>query len=222
MAQRQKSCIKDTTHFINFVERTKIHRDTILVSMDVTSLCTNIPQEEGIRTVCRAYDKKLSSLARWTNWCLACFDSIGRKRHRCNVSILLAWFCFGEWVFVSISAMKDVCKCNCHFSTHGSTLSLNQFHPSIKFTAKITFHDTILYKGDRFQTDPILDIKTHYKPTETFQYTHFTSFHPSGLKRGFVKGKVTRILRPNSWRVPLKLQTTPQRVVRKTRIAKSE
>ena len=56
----------------------------------------------------------------------------------------------------------------------------NQFHPSIKFTAEIseneiTFLDTIIYKGDRFQTDSILDIKTHYKPTETFQYTHFTS-----------------------------------------------
>ena len=40
----------------HFVERTKIHQDTILVSMDVVSLYTNIPQEEGITTVCRAYD----------------------------------------------------------------------------------------------------------------------------------------------------------------------
>ena len=30
--------------------------DVILVSMDVTSLYTNIPQEEGIDTVCRAYE----------------------------------------------------------------------------------------------------------------------------------------------------------------------
>ena len=50
----------------------------------------------------------------------------------------------------------------------------NQLHSSIKFTVeisenKITFLDTITYKGDRFQTDSILDIKTHYKPTETFQ-----------------------------------------------------
>ena len=32
-----------------------MHQDTILVSMDVASLYTNISQEEGI-TVCRAYD----------------------------------------------------------------------------------------------------------------------------------------------------------------------
>lgn len=36
-----KTChtlIKDTTHFINFVEQTKVSNDTILVSKDVTSL----------------------------------------------------------------------------------------------------------------------------------------------------------------------------------------
>ena len=43
------------------------------------------------------------------------------------------------------------------------------------------------------------DIKTHYKPTETFQYTHFTSCHPPGVKRGFIKGEATRLLlRTNS------------------------
>ena len=33
-----------------------IPQDTILVSMDVTSLYTNIPQQEGIQTVCSAYE----------------------------------------------------------------------------------------------------------------------------------------------------------------------
>lgn len=56
IAQRQRSYIMDSTEFINFVERTKTRQDTILVSMDVTSLYTNIPQQEGISTVCQAYD----------------------------------------------------------------------------------------------------------------------------------------------------------------------
>jgi len=46
--------------------------------------------------------------------------------------------------------------------------------------------------------DAILDIKTHYKPTGTFQYTHFTSCHPPGVKRGFIKGEAIRLLRTNS------------------------
>ena len=56
IAKQQKSYLKDTTDFINFIERTKVPKGTILVSMDVTSLYTNIPQEEGIRTICAAYD----------------------------------------------------------------------------------------------------------------------------------------------------------------------
>ena len=44
----------------------------------------------------------------------------------------------------------------------------------------------------------MLDIRTHYKPTETFQYTHFSSCHPPGVKKGFIKGEALRLLRTNS------------------------
>ena len=52
----QKSYLKDTTDFLNFIEKTKVAKDTTLFSMDVTSLYTNIPQEEGIEIVCRTYE----------------------------------------------------------------------------------------------------------------------------------------------------------------------
>lgn len=55
IAKTQKSYLKDTTDFINFIERTKVPENAIVVSMDVTSRYTNIPQEEGIDTVCKAY-----------------------------------------------------------------------------------------------------------------------------------------------------------------------
>ena len=60
------------------------------------------------------------------------------------------------------------------------------------------FLDTTVYKGTRFKDQSILDVKTHFKPTETFQYTHFTSCHPPSVKNGFVKGEALRILRTNS------------------------
>ena len=44
----------------------------------------------------------------------------------------------------------------------------------------------------------MLDIRTHYKATETFQYTHFSSCHPPGVKRGFIKGEALRLLWTNS------------------------
>ena len=56
IAKQQTSYLKDTTDFINFLEKTKVEENTVLVSMDVTSLYTNIPQEEGITTVCNAYE----------------------------------------------------------------------------------------------------------------------------------------------------------------------
>ena len=91
----------------------------------------------------------------------------------------------------------------------------NYFHPTIKFTAEIsdnqiTFLDSTVFKGERFTKDSIWDVKTHNKPTETFQSTHFTSCHPPGVKYGFIFEK-------NIWRGPFEIQTTPQskRVPRK-------
>ena len=57
-------------------------------------------------------------------------------------------------------------------------LKANRHHPTIKFTAEISqektnFLDTTIFKGERFYKDSIFDIRTHFKPTETFQYTHF-------------------------------------------------
>ena len=43
IAQIQESYLKDTTHFIRFIENTRVPRNAFLVSMDVTSLFTNIP-----------------------------------------------------------------------------------------------------------------------------------------------------------------------------------
>ena len=36
IAQKQKSYLKDTTNFINFIETTKVPENAILVSMDIT------------------------------------------------------------------------------------------------------------------------------------------------------------------------------------------
>ena len=55
ITKSQKSYLKDTTDFVNFIERRNLPEDAFLVSLDVTSLYTNIPREEGINTVCRAY-----------------------------------------------------------------------------------------------------------------------------------------------------------------------
>ena len=74
---------------------------------------------------------------------------------------------------------------------------------SIKFTTEVSetetnFLDTTVYKGERCKTESVLDVCTHFKPSETFQYTHFSTCHPSGVKRGFINGEAQRLLRTNS------------------------
>ena len=64
----------------------------------------------------------------------------------------------------------------------------NKQQTTIKLTAEIsdtetTFLDTDIYKGERFKSNSVLDVRTHLKPTETFQWTHFSSWHPPGVKK---------------------------------------
>ena len=73
----------------------------------------------------------------------------------------------------------------------------------------------------------ILDIKTHYKPTETFQYTHYSSCHPPGVKRDFIKGEAIRLLPTKSseinlqkaisnFKTRLQIRGYPKQLVNKT------
>ena len=82
-------------------------------------------------------------------------------------------------------------------------LEANRHHPTIKVTTDISdkgtnFLDSTIFKGERFHTDSIFDIRRHFKPTEKFQYTHYTSCHAPGVKKGFIKGEVLKLLRTNS------------------------
>ena len=66
--KKQKSYIKDATDFVHFVENKRHFQTTqssLLYILDVCSLYTNIPQEEGIEVVCQYYNEHSSE--RMTN-----------------------------------------------------------------------------------------------------------------------------------------------------------
>ena len=233
ISKSQKSYLKDTTDFINFIEKTKVKKRTFLVSMDVASLYTNIPQEEGIDIVCTAYDnfhknnppiptKYLREMLRLIlkensfqfngrHYLQTHGTAMGTKTAVSFANIFMAkieteilskvvskptvWKRYIDDVF----SLWDISKPDIETFIE----QVNLHHPTIKFTAEISntetvFLDTTVYKGTRFKDQSILDVKTHFKPTETFQYTHFTSCHPPSVKNGFVKGEALRILRKNS------------------------
>ena len=80
---------------------------------------------------------------------------------------------------------------------------LNNEHPTIKFTwsisdTQVEYLDLNLFKGERFATTNLLDLSTHFKKTNTFQYLHFSSCHPRSVFKGHVRGETIRFIRSNS------------------------
>ena len=79
----------------------------------------------------------------------------------------------------------------------------NSLHNLLKFTfeisnSEITFLDTTVYKGDKFNTYNVLDIKSYLKPTNNFQYLHRESAHPKSVFKGFIKEECYRLMRNTS------------------------
>ena len=174
--------------------------------MDVTSLYTNIPQEEGITIVCNAYEnfhatnflREMLSLilknsfqfngkdylqthgtAMGTKMAVV-FANIFMASIEKSINKPLTWKRFIYDVFCLWDTNKEEIE---HFIEQA-----NSYHPTIKFTAEVsqletTFLDTTVYKGERFEKESILDVRTHYKPTETFQYTNYNSCHTAGVKK---------------------------------------
>ena len=201
--------------------------------MDVTSLYTNIPHEEGVTTVCHAYEDFYGDKAPiptkylremlyliltensfqfcGSNYLQTHGTTMGTKMAVAFANIFMARI---ERQILSQSCIKPLFwkrYIDDVFSLWNTSLDkiesfvkkANNFHSTIKFTAEmseteITFLDTKVYKGVRFDKESILDVQTHYKPTETFQYTNFYLCQPPGVKKGFIKGEALRLLRTNS------------------------
>ncbi|XP_044184813.1 uncharacterized protein LOC122964959 [Acropora millepora] len=227
VAKVQKSYLKDTTEFINFIERTKVPGNIFLVSMDVTSLYTNIPQEEGITIVCNAYEvfhksnppistallkemlglilKEKSFQFNGRNYLQTHETAMGTKMAVAFANIFMSavetailsqsstkpleWKRYIDDVFSLWDTNREEID---KFSEHA-----NRHHATIKFTAEIsdketTFLDTCVYRGERFKKENILDVRSHFKPTETFQYTHYSSCHPPGVSKDRFNANLSR------------------------------
>ena len=58
IAKKQESYIKGTTDFVRFIENTSIPDNAIIATLDVCSLYTHIPQEEGIKVLWKYYNDR--------------------------------------------------------------------------------------------------------------------------------------------------------------------
>ncbi|VDI60348.1 gamma-aminobutyric acid receptor subunit alpha [Mytilus galloprovincialis] len=67
----------------------------------------------------------------------------------------------------------------------------NNIDPLLKFTynfsnTEVTYLDTEVYRGERFISNGVLDIRLHVKQTETYQYLPFTRAHPKHTFRSII------------------------------------
>ena len=62
----------------------------------------------------------------------------------------------------------------------------------------MNYLDLSIYKGQRYKSSQILDIKPYFKPTNKFQYLKYNSAHPKGIFTSLVKGELSRLLRASS------------------------
>jgi len=80
---------------------------------------------------------------------------------------------------------------------------LNKMVPSIKFSLEsngtsVNFLDLTIYKGKRFYSSGLLDLKTYQKPVNAYLYIPYTSEHPMHTLKSFVQSELKRYIRTNS------------------------
>ena len=218
------SYIRDTTDFINKIQHVNVPENHNLVTIDVSSLYTNIPHTEGI-LACRAallnrdrddpHTWFLLTLLRHV-LTLNYFAFNGVIYHQTSGTAMgtklapnyanlfmgqleldlidsypvkpTVWYRFIDDIFCVFPGTTEETQ---NFIDH-----LNRQHKTIKFTAEISnlrinFLDTTIIRNN----DGSLSTTLYRKPTDTFQYLHFKSYHPLHQKRSIPYSQFVRVRR---------------------------
>ena len=221
-----KSYTKDSTDAINKLIKIKdeVEEDDILVTMDVRSLYTNIPNEEGIRAVrekLNASPSRIPSRIITTfllliltlnnfvfnaiNYLQILGCAMGTKCSASYANIFMGWF---EETFIYtrildrtrifLRYIDDVFFIWKGTETELKTFfeEINQVHPTIKFDHNHSKSE-IHFLDLTVYKDKAgkLATKVHTKSTDRQAYLHKNSAHPSHLKKSIPYGQALRLKR---------------------------
>ena len=224
LVRRIPSYIKDTNDFLLKLQDIRnLPSGSLLVTLDVTSLYTNIPHEEGL-DACRemletrdVLDPPTDDIVNLTSLILKknnfTFNGLhhlqkhgtamgtrmapsyanifmGRLEHNLLQQVAdkpSIWWRYIDDVFAIWPHGEE--------SLITFLEEINLFHPTIRFTAEwsresVTFLDTkVIRNGDSLVTDLFT------KPTDTHQYLHRRSCHPSHCKKSIAFSQALRLRR---------------------------
>ena len=247
LTQKQETYIKDTSHFINKVENTRIPRQAYMVTFDAKNMYTNLEFNEIYLAIESAlenmdindysipvppvkYLKDLLKLILENNEFF-----FNNKKYRQKIGVPMGGAASAELADIRMfEILKNIVQkfehrekiimCSRYrddgfFYYNGPESEIETFfelanseHAHLKFTYEFSrqemiFLDTVIYKGERFENEQIPDIKTFIKPTETFQFLHRESSHPSSVFKAFIKGEILRYKRNTNSVTDFKAQT---------------
>ena len=165
----------------------------VVATLDVCSLYTNIPQEEGIKVVCKYYNDRYqpnppiptSTLGDLTKLILKenSFHFNGKHFLQTHGIAMGAKMAIAFSVIFMAHVEKQLLLSSSHkpivwkrfidniFSAWTSSKQeidsfidfTNRFPTTSKFTCEMSFLDTEVFKGPRFVSNKRLDVQTHFK-----------------------------------------------------------
>jgi hypothetical protein len=218
-ANKHPSYIKNTYDFLDKVLDKKLSSDSLLITLDVESMYTNIDHDEGLKAVKNAFsdcnkDPKFIAIMELLELSLKGNDfefdnklflqisgtAMGQKYAPHYADIYMAEF---------EKEALDKCqfKPDCYYRylddiliwPHGLDAFntfldvFNSHRPSIKFKSEISSNSVNFLDTTLYRgKDSTLQSKVFFKPTDTHQLLHKASFHPKHTFAGLIKSQVTR------------------------------
>ena len=225
---KHDSYVKDTPDFLSKLRQVKVKPDTLLITLDVESMYTNINNVGGLKAVKEAFDNnpdpkrpdeqvlELLKLSLENNdfdfngdtFLQVSGTAMGKKFAPAYANIFMA-----KWekeVLEKFSLLPSFYKRYLDdiymLWDHGIDAFLeffeilNSHDPSVKLTYRIEelsndYLDVTTFKGPNFVESGHLDTKVFFKPTDTHQLLHKSSFHPKHTFSGILKSQILRFYR---------------------------
>ena len=219
-ANKHPSYIKNTYDFLDKVRGLELDPNSLLITLDVESMYTNINHEEGIQAIKNAFptlknNELFKGIIELLEISLKCNDfefdgktflqvsgtAMGQKYAPHYADIYMA-------EFEKQALQKCPFKPDCYYRylddifliwPHGIS-KFNQFleifnshRASIKFKAEISTDSVNFLDTTLFRSkENTLEAKVFFKPTDTHQLLHKLSFHPKHTYKGLIKSQVFR------------------------------
>ena len=218
---RIRSYIKDTTHILTILKHLEIQNTDLLVTIDVKSLCTNIPHTEGIAAIAKMMeDTGLDTLHRMLICNLAhhvltknyfIFNNqlyIQKQgiamgtRMAPNYTVIFMHYLESNLLSSTTSKPKtwlrfiyDIFMIWPHGiqSLKQFINVINSYHPTIKFTYDYHKHEIPFLDTIVYKTEENqLFTRDYHKPTDNKQYLHYHSAHSRKQKESVPYGLLIR------------------------------